>query len=263
MHAFRSLSLLSLIGALALSANAQTATQGATAPRTNTVDSFGNVVRTTVRPSASVSTYSSNSSIGGLIAQQGVNGSAKTMSPKLRAGYSNYNYGNSGYTNSYNNGYTNGYTNGYSNGYNNGFNNGYNNSPNSYYPPVRYPVPNPYGTTNNYYLPEPAYSIPLPGGAGESPTWITSIPLGTTTTYAAPPYAYPGYGYPAPHGVYPGPIYGAPAYGSTTTIYGGTGFGGVYSQSQSSVFGVSIGRGGVSVKIGSQNSNSSTVVRPY
>lgn len=149
---------------------------------------------------------------------------------------------------------------GYAAPYPNGYNN-YNYPPPGYgypapgYPAPGYPVPN-YGYPA-YPVQNNAYTIPL----GQQPySWsgnnsITVVPL--TPGYAYPaPYSYPvpAYGYPVPAYNYPVPTgYGNPY---------GYGYGnGTYS-SNSTGYGITFGRGGLSASIGGSNttSRSSTTI---
>lgn len=160
-----------------------------------------------------------------------------------------------------------------------------------YYYPGAYPAPQPYpnypyypGYANlpgGYYsgtytttTPGPVYSGPItgPGRPGNTPPWITSIPLGgTSTTYSgyypspylppcppAPVYvpSYPAYpGYPT----YGQPTYGYPPYGQPT--YGYPSYPryptyGTYGANTSTYGQISVGNGRFNVTIGGSRSTS-------
>lgn len=204
------------------------------------VDAYGNVTRTTVQTPLAGAT-----SVPGLIANQAVLGANSTTTSSFSYGNA---YGNRGRDRddrycppAY-----------YPQGY----------YPPAYYPPAypAYPYPYPYpAVSNNYYYPATPYTVPV---KERDFNWshVPTVTVAPTSTYyggnyPAPP-AYPYYpAYPTP---YPYGNYGYP-YGTTTTIIGSD-RGGIYSQSQSSGYGLSVGTGGVSAQVSNNRSSSSTVV---
>lgn len=153
------------------------------------------------------------------------------------------------------------------------------------FPNYGYPYAPP---VNNFYYPaQPTTTIiGQTNYSWQKPVTITSIPLGgyyggNYGGYPAPaypgypqpgyPYPAPGYGFPAGGYGYPAPSYGYPvygyptypSYGNTTTYIYGNAPGTIFSQSQNGGYGVSLGRGGLSVQIGNQRSTSTTTVTRY
>jgi hypothetical protein len=241
MQSLKPLSLFGLLAAFSLHAGAQTVNRNQvvrsqsvarSAPATvATVDAYGNVVRATVR-NYNAASIASTPSVGGMIAHQGIYGPQN--SARIAPGYP------------------------------------YGVSSNIYYPPsYPYPTVN-VDVTNNYYFPEQdqVYRGPLlPSIIAQSqPPWTPRTPVvpsygGYIPAPAYPAYGVPVYGYPTiPYGAYG---YPAPAYGTTTTYIGGTGYGTVITQSQSNGFGVSVGRGGLSVQLGNRNTTTTTTVTPF
>jgi hypothetical protein len=210
-----------------------------------TVDPYGNRTTTTVQ-----TPLADAKSVPGLIAGQGVLGSRTTSSTTL----------------SHRNGYGRPGSNRYRPTY-----------PNYPYPapapygypaPYAYPSPYPYpysgGVTNNYYYPQHPYTIPVgPDMNGRGPsasiTVLPSIP--SYGPYAAPPlyptYPYPGVPYPAP--AYPS--YPYPAYGGSYIF--GSGNGSIESRSQSSGYGLSVGKGGIRGGFNNNRTSTSTTITTY
>ncbi|PQV65046.1 hypothetical protein B1R32_10253 [Abditibacterium utsteinense] len=228
--------LLGALGATTLVGSAQAQTSSHTS---KTVDAAGNVTRTTTQ-----TPLSNAPSAAAFIAGQGVLGANSTTSSARS--YRGRGRGSRDY----------------------------------YYPaPPAYPYPAP--AYNNYYypaLPSTTEITPRPYN-WTVPSTITNIPLGTYYNgYPAPAYpSYPGYpsypaagyGYPAPAYGYPAPAYGYPAYPGVPypayggVYYNGVGNGGIYSQSQDSGYGLSVGNGGISVQLGNRRTTSSTTVTRY
>lgn len=196
MQLLKPLSLLGLVATLSLNAGAQTATQQATiskkAPTSfATVDSFGNVVKTTRRYSQP------NPSVGAIIAQQGIYGPQNSPSTVYCPPSYPYPPTNFGVTNNY------------------------------FFPEQPYSIPFdnggnfsssitviPLGTAYTTYSNYPNYGgyaapQPYPGYA-----------------YPPAPYgAYPGYGYPAYGTTTTTTITGGTGYGSVSTQSQNNGFG--------------------------------------
>lgn len=150
-------------------------------------------------------------------------------------------------------------------------NDGYRNGGIYYSPPVvpyyGYPYAPP---VNNFYYPQVPTTtiIGQTNYSWQKPVTITSIPLGGYYNgYPAPAYPgypYPVYGYPAPAYGYPAyPGFPYPGYGNTTTYIYGNAPGTIFSQSQTGGYGVSLGKGGLSVQLGNQRSTSTTTVTRY
>lgn len=131
-----------------------------------------------------------------------------------------------------------------------------------------YPNYNPYPQPN-YGYPAPIYppAYPVPGTAYQSNFGSSIFPSGNNLTvipltpvYAYPaPYPVPAYPYPVPAYGYPVPAYGYPAPAPAPYPYG---YGnGTYS-SNSTGYGITFGRGGLSASIGGSNttSRSSTTI---
>lgn len=216
------------------------------------VDAYGNVTRTTVQSPVGQPTYNTTPSMAAALANQAMIRAYGAPNTSLK-----FNQPNNGYN---------------GNGWRDHRDDDRDDdeycppSRPAYYPPA-YPAPYPYPyayPTNNYYYPASPYTIPIGPQKydWQTPPTITVAPTGNYAGgYGAPAYPYPYPAYPTPY-PYANPYPGYPYYypGSTTTIITGSGQGSISTQSSTSGYGLSVGKGGVSANINNRQSSSTTTV---